>query len=219
MLKKITTLSLIILFSLTAASCKQGKTAIEIDGDKITIDEFLNYYYVQNGMLLNMTKKQITEIPEMVKANHQTLNKDRFMQFILSRKLLLTTALADKDVDQKELQSVIDLYKLQGVATFYLMKKLKGDIKVSEKEIEAVYNKYRKQFRGVPINQAEEKIKQQVFMQKCEQASAQFVQKLIAESKIKRSGFDEYLKGLTKKPVAPVKTAPTMKAIPTKTTK
>jgi len=197
-LKKITGIFLIITAVAFSFSCNKmgsGKAVVEIDNDTISMDEFKDYYYTQNKILLNMDKEQIDKLsknPAMV--NHPTVNKTKFMEFLISRKLILNKANSDTAINKDELKTIIELFKLQGVATYYLSEKLKDKIEVSDAEIENFYNKNRRLFRGVTYDEnVENKIKQQIFLQKFEQKSGEFVMNLIAESKVNKEGFKKAL--------------------------
>lgn len=194
---KLFTLLVPILIAVVFVSCgKSGDTLVVIDDDKITSDEFTNYYYTQNKILMNLDMKEIDKLandPNM--ENHPTVNKSKFMDFLVSRKLLMAKALSDPEVNKKELEAIIELTRMQGIATYYLTEKLKNDITVTDEEVNAFYNQNRNLFKGVPIDESiMGRIKQQIFMQKFERKSAEFVMNLVAESKVSRDGFKKFLK-------------------------
>ncbi len=174
------------------------ETAVEIDDEKITIGQFLDYYYTQNKILSNMTKEEIDKMAaDPAAAEHPTLSKQKFMDFLISRKLLYKKAMDDKKIDENELETVTELFRLQGIPTYYLMQKLKNDITITDQEIEKFYVENKKHFKGVPINeQVTMTIKQQLFMKKFEQKSSEFVMNLIAEAKVNREGFKNHLQAL-----------------------
>lgn len=188
----------LLIFLTIASSCNMisGEVLAEIDSDEITLDEFQSYYYTQNKVLLNLDTKEIDRLShESNMENHPTLNKSKFMDFLISRKLLYTKAMDDSSINKKELEAIIELTRLQGVATYYLSEKLKDEISVSDDEVNAFYNQNKQLFKGVPIDEGIiNKIKQQIFMQKFERKSSEFVMNLIAESKVSREGFKKYLK-------------------------
>ena len=136
---------------------------------------------------------KISEDPSM--ADHPTLNKTKFMDFIISRKLLYKKTINDESLDQEELKTIIELFKLQGVSSYYLSLKLKDKITVTDDEIDRFYKENKKIFKGVPINDdVINRIKQQIYMQKFEQESSQFIMNLLAESKVNREGFRNHIK-------------------------
>lgn len=192
-----------LLLALVIAACDQkssskssGDVAIKIDDDKITVSQFEDYYYTQNKLMLNMDRKKIDEMAKNPQAqNHPTLNKAKFADYLISRKLLYNKAMNDESLNKEELQAIVELNKYNGVATYYLLEKLKDGISVTDKEIDEFYNQNRNLFKGVAINdQIIARIRQQIFMKKFEMASNQFILNLIAESKVNREGLKKYLK-------------------------
>ena len=196
------TLFLIIMGSLltvavaTACNTGKGETLVEIDNTTIRAKDFENYYYAQNQIMLNVDREQVKELaadPSM--KNHPTLNKSRFMDNLIATKLLVSKAENDPDISQEELRTISELSRLQAVANYYRFAKLKDEIAVTDEEIDQFYEQNREHFRGVAItDEVMERIRQQIFMQKFERASSEFVMGLMAESKVSREGFREYLK-------------------------
>lgn len=196
------TLFLMIMSSLltaavaTACNSGKGETLVEIDDTKIGAKDFENYYYAQNQIMLNVDRDQVKELaadPSM--KNHPTLNKSKFMDNLVATKLLVAKAENDPDINQEELNTISELSRLQAVANYYRFAKLKDEITVTDEEIERFYEENRQHFRGVAItDEVMERIRQQIFMQKFERASSEFVMSLMAESKVNREGFREYLK-------------------------
>jgi len=200
-IKKILTVFIAMFILTSMGSCKKDNWAVKIDDDVITIDEFNNYYYTQNKIILNKSKKEIDELAkDPAYKEHPTLNKNNFMDFLISRKLLYKKALSDDSLSKDVIETVTDLFTLQGVSTYYLTEKLKDEVSVTDNEIDDFYKKNRSLFKGVPINNdIAERIKQQIFLQKFEQKSSEFVMELIAESKVVKDGFQKYMTELTKK--------------------
>ena len=187
-------------------TCKKpgDEVAVVIDNEKITIDEFNRYYYMFAKMMLNMDKKEVDRMaanPDI--ENHPTLallNRNKFMDFLISRKLLYKKAFDDGSLNKDDLKTIRELSDLQFVASYYLTQKLKDDIKVSEAEINEFYNQNRERLKGVPMNdEAISWMRNQVFMQKMEMKSNQFILDLLAEAKVNREGFKKYMKDLEKK--------------------
>jgi len=194
-MKKIVNLFFAILIASLTISCGvSGKTAVDIDGENLTIDQFNKYYYTQNKIMLNLDKEAIDKLPQAAELQYPTLNRSKFMDSIIQSKLIIHKAMKDKDIDQDELQAIIDISKLQAVSQYYLMIKLKKDIKISDEEVAATYKKYKARYKRVPIDQAEQDIKRKLFMQKFQIETGKFIQNLMAESQIKKDGFEKYLK-------------------------
>ena len=175
--------------------------AVKINDEAITIKEFYDFYYTQNKILLNMTREEIDDLADDSSIeNHPTLNKTKFMDFVVSRKLLYDKALKDKGINNEELKTIMKLFKLQGVATYYLSEKLKDEIIITDEDIDGYYKRNKSLFKGVPINdQVVTEIKQRLFMQKFEEKSSEFIMNLIAESKVEKQGFKDHLRKLSEK--------------------
>jgi len=195
---------LFIAVSLLSACKKEGdEVAVKIDNEKITIDQFNKYYYMFAKMMLNMDKKEVDKMaanPEI--ENHPTLsllNKTKFMDFFVSRKLLYIKANQDDSINKDDLNIVADLAKLQFVSSYYLGQKLKDEIKVSDEEVNNFYTKNKDKLKGVPMNdEAINWMKQQVFMEKLEIKSNQFILEILGEIKVNKEGFKKYMSKIEK---------------------
>ena len=200
---------------LTTISCgKIGSSdwAVKIDNDVISMDEFNKLYYTQNKLLLRVETDE--EVDKMA-ANAASLNpqyqqylvKSNFLDHIIAQKLLYKKALADGDINQDNLETIIEIAKMQAVATYYLGLKLKDQIGTpSEEEVEAFYNQNRRLFKGVPLNDAViDRIKQQIFMQKSQLKSNEYIMSLMAESKVNKEGFKKHMKDQKKEAKEEVK--------------
>ncbi len=186
-------LSLIIAFT---SGCKKSDWAVKIDNETISMDEFNNFYYTQNKMILNLDKADLDKLSQDPQLeNHPTINKKRFMDFIISRVLLYDRAKNDSSIDQDKLKAIIDISVMNAAATYYLTEKFKDEIVVSDAEANAFYNENRDLFKGVPIDdQIVKRIKQQIFMQKLEKKSNDYIMELIAEAKVNREGFNKSIR-------------------------
>jgi hypothetical protein len=205
---------IMICFAVTLmSSCKKegDEQAVKIDNEKISINQFNSYYYLFARMMLNMDKKDVDKMasnPEI--ENHPTLNllnKNKFMDFFVSRKLLYIKAYQDDSINKEELDRVAELAKLQFVSSYYLSQKLKDEIKVSDDEVNAFYTKNKEKLKGVPMNDdAINWMKQQIFMEKLEMKSNQFILEILGEIKVNREGFKKYMSSIekAKKDKAPV---------------
>jgi hypothetical protein len=190
---------LCVAVSLLSTCKKEGdEVAVIIDNEKISINQFNSYYYMFAKMMLNMDKKEVDKMaanPEI--ENHPTLsllNKSKFMEFFISRKLLYIKANNDDSIVKDDLKIVADLAKLQFVSSYYLGQKLKDEIKVSDEEVNAFYNRNKDKLKGVPMNdEAINWMKQQVFMEKLEVKSNQFILEILGEIKVNKEGFKKYM--------------------------
>jgi hypothetical protein len=212
---KKTVFALTIMLAIAATlltSCKKegDEVAVKIDNEKITINQFNNYYYLFAKMMLNMDKKDVDKMaanPEI--ENHPTLNllnKNKFMDFFVSRKLLYIKALQDDSINKDELNTVSELAKLQFVSSYYLSQKLKDEIKVTDEDVNNFYARNKEKLKGVPMNEeAANWMKQQVFMEKLEVKSNQFILEILGEIKVNREGFKKYMSKAAKENTAPEK--------------
>jgi ribosomal protein L12E/L44/L45/RPP1/RPP2 len=195
-----------LLFSLFLIStCKKegDEVAVKIDDEKITINQFNNYYYMFARMMLNLEKKDADKMaanPEI--ETHPTLNllnKSKFMEFFVSRKLLYIKAFQDESINKDDLKTVTELAKLQFISSYYLSQKLKDEIKVSDDDVNKFYAKNKDKLKGVPMNdEAINWMKQQIFMEKLELRSNQFILEILGEIKVNKDGFKKYMAKLQK---------------------
>jgi hypothetical protein len=190
---------LFIAVSFLSTCKKEGdEVAVIIDNKKITVNQFNNYYYMFAKMMLNMDKKEVDKMatnPEI--ENHPTLsllNKTKFMDFFVSRNLLFIKANQDDSISKDDLNTVADLAKLQFVSSYYLGQKLKDEIKVTDEEVNTFYARNKDKLKGVPMNdEAINWMKQQVFMEKLEVKSNQFILEILGEIKLNKEGFKKYI--------------------------
>ncbi len=193
--------SIVLLLSLSMLlTCKKEgeETAVKIDDEKISINQFNNYYYMFARMMLNMDKKDADRMASNPQIeNHPTmnlLNKSKFMEYFVSRKLLYIKAFKDDTINKDDLKTVSELAKLQFISTYYLSQKLKDEIKVSDEDVNTFYNKNKEKLKGVPMNdEAINWMKQQIFMEKLEVKSNQFILEILGEIKVNKDGFKKYI--------------------------
>jgi hypothetical protein len=116
------------------------------------------------------------------------------MEYFVSRKLLYIKAYKDDSINKDDLNTVSELAKLQFISSYYLSQKLKDDIKVTDEDVNNFYNKNRDQLKGVPMNDdIINRIKQQIFMEKLEIKSNQFILEILGEIKVNKDGFKKYI--------------------------
>ncbi len=203
-------LLVLMLFALllTSISCEKlgsGDWAVKIDDDKISMKEFHKFYYTQNKLTLKVDSKEEIDKYASNAANlnpqlRQFLVKSNYLDHLIAQKLLYKKALKDDEIDQDELETIIQLSTMTTVAQYYMSIKLKDQIEVTDKEVEEFYNKNRQYFKGAPLTDAViNRIKQQIFMQKASAKSNEYIMNLMAESKINKEGFKNYMKQEQKK--------------------
>ena len=199
---------IIALIVMTAAiiSCDNAGSknwAVKIDNDVISIDEFNRFYYTQNKILLNVeSNEEIDKLaaePNINPQLRQYILKANFLDHLIAQKLLYNRAVNDSSINQDELKTIVEIAKMQAVSTYYLGIKLKDKISVTDQEVEKFYNENRRLFKGVPMNDTViNRIKQQIFMQKSNMASNEYIMDLLAESKVNKEGFKNYMQSLEK---------------------
>lgn len=182
-------------------SCKKSDWAVKVADDVVTLDQFHQYYYLQNKMLMNLEKNDLDKIAfDPTMENHPTINKKRFMDFLVSRKLLFRKAKADEELDQDKLNAIIELSAMNAAATYYLTERFKDEIVVTDEEANAFYAANQDIFKGVPIDEnIIKRIKAQIFMQKLEKKSNEYIMDLMAEGGVNREGFNKYMREENKK--------------------
>ncbi|HOD15668.1 MAG TPA: hypothetical protein PK307_03410 [Spirochaetota bacterium] len=195
---------LILAVTMTTTCKKDGdELAVKIDDEKISINQFNNYYYMFAKMMLNMDKKDVDKAaanPEI--ENHPTLNilnKRKFMEFLVSRKLLYIKAFQDDSINREDLKTIEELSKIQFVSSYYLLQKLKDDIQVTDQEMNEFWNRNKDQLKGMPMNEEMEgRIRQQIFSEKLELKSNAFIIDLLGEIKVNKEGFKKYMEKIEK---------------------
>ncbi|MBP9041969.1 MAG: hypothetical protein KBG49_00620 [Spirochaetes bacterium] len=186
-----------LIFAFFSISCNKftGETAATIDGKKITIEEVNKFYYIQNKLLTNIdSNEEIDKLAENpAYANHPFLNKANFLDHFIAQKVLYEKAMEDKEINKDELKALLEMVKMQTAAQYYLSKKLKNKISVSDDEVNKIYNENRARFAGRTADESENYIKQQLFAQKSRVEADKLVREILAEHSIKKDGFKEYL--------------------------
>ncbi len=207
-IKHLLTISIITMLIIPQISCKK-EWAAKIDDDTISMEDFNKFYYLQTKMMANVeTNEEVDKLAENpAYANHPLLSKPGFLDHLIAQKVLYKKAMDDKAIDHKELDTVIEMIKIQTVAQYYLGKKLKDKITVSDEEVNAVYNENKSKFAGRTADEATAYIKQQIFAQKSKQETNKYILELLAEYKINKEGFKESQSKAEKKS-APVEVKP-----------
>lgn len=205
-IKHLLTICIITMLVFPQISCKKDWAA-KIDSETLSMEDFNKFYYLQSKMMTNMeTNEEIDKLAENpAYANHPLLSKAGFLDHIIAQKILYKKAMDDKAIDHNELDTVIEMIKIQTVAQYYLGKKLKDKITVSDEEVNAVYNQNKAKFAGRTADEATAYIKQQIFAQKSRQETNKYIMEMMGQFKINKDGFKEYQSKIAKTP-APVTT-------------
>ena len=179
---------------------------VKIENETISIDEINRYYYIFNKATYNLrTNEEVDKLASEAgnldprDTRRQYLAKNNFVDYLIAQKLVYNKAVKDPSVDKKELDAILEMSRMQAVVTFYLGQKFKDKIAVTDAEVEKFYAENKAGFRGVPLNDdVIDRIKQQIFFQKSMIASNEYIMELMAETRIKKEGFKEYLQKFEK---------------------
>ena len=183
---------IMLVFILSVNSCQKkfsGEWVAKIDGDIITIDELNTFYYAQHKSLYNITKEEIDKLASDSSSveKNPTLNKKEFLEQLVRQRLVYNKAVSEGVMKDSEVAALVQIAKEAVVVGSYVRQKFKDDIEISDEEIEKLYSKQRKKFKGVPIEQAELYIKQQIVQQKLQGKIRELVENLREERRIERN--------------------------------
>ena len=162
----------------------------KIDGKEISVKEFSKVYYVQ---IKNMYNLDTNEEVDKIAADSQQisrnpfLNRGYFLEEMIKQKIVYNQAKADKITDDADLKGIIRIQVETLALGFYAKKKFAKDLEVTPKEIEEVYMREQARFKGVPITNAEEYIKQALKSEKFQKNVTKLISDLKDEAKIEKN--------------------------------
>ena len=193
-MKLINFYSLFVLFFLIfiIVSCNKkfsGEWVAKIDRDTITLDELNTYYYAQQKSIYSISTEEIDKLaadPSSVEKN-PTLNKHEFLEQLIRQRLVYNEAIKEGLLENEEVDALVQMSKEAVVVGYYVRKKFGDEISISSDDVEKVYSKQRSKFKGVPIEQAELFIKQQLFQQKLQVKIRDLVENLKEQSRIEKN--------------------------------
>ncbi len=166
-----------------------GEWVAKINGETITQEELDNYYYAQHKSMMNLPKEEIDKLATDPSATAQNplLNKQEFLEQMIRQQLVYQEAVDEGALENDEVEALIDMTKQSVVMGWYVKDKFKDDIDISQEEIEQVYNQQRSRFQGVPAEQAELYIKQNIHQQKMQMKLREMVENLREKGKIEKN--------------------------------
>jgi hypothetical protein len=183
-------LAALTVFSFSSCGGDDNKWIAKIKGDEITLGQLNAFYYAQQKSIYNdATNADIDKRaanPEEV-AKNPTLDKKEFLENVIRQRLVYNKAMDDGIQKNKELEALIQMAKEAVVVGFYVKEKFKDQIEVSDQEIAKVYSEQKARFKGAPIDQAEQYIRQQMMQQKLQVKLRDLVESLKEEGGIKRN--------------------------------
>jgi hypothetical protein len=183
---------LVFLFTaLIIFSCSDdSKWVAKIKGGEITLGELNAMYYAQQKSMYNdATNADVDKRaanPEEV-AKNPTLDKKEFLENLIRQRLVYNKGVEEGIEKNKELESLIQMAKEAVVVGFYIKEKFKNQIEVSDQEIAKVYQEQKARFKGAPVDQVEQYIRQQMMQQKLQVKLRDLVESLKEEGGIKRN--------------------------------
>jgi hypothetical protein len=170
--------------------------AAKIDNETITMEDFNRYYYLTSKMITNVeTNEEVDKLAENpAYANHPLLSKTGFLEHLIAQKLLYKKAVEDKATDHEELNTLVELIKLQAVAQYYIEKKIKNKITVTDEEVNKIYKENTAESAEETMDEAKtnyikQKIKQEIITKKSKMETNKYIMDLLAESKVDKNGF------------------------------
>ena len=194
-IKHLLTISIMAILIIPQLSCKKEWAATIDDSTKIYMDEFNRFYYLQAKLFLNVdSNEEIDKLAEDPRFEKTMLNKNNFLEYLVAQKLLYNKAMSDKTIDKDEFNTYVEFAKMQSVNQYFLGKRFKDRITVSDEEVEAIYRERRAQFAGMNANDVTNYIRQQMTAQKLQYESGRYLQNLMDEHKINYDGLKEHLK-------------------------
>ena len=185
-----------IMFFISCDNPFSREWAAKIGSDTITIKDLNRFYYVQNRMIENTSDN--AEIDRLAKdpvyaQMHQYLNKQFFLESLINGKVVYKAAMDDSTIDKDELNTVIELSKYQVVMQYYLVKKLKSKIVVTEEEVSEYYTKYKSKLSKYTFNEATELCRKDIEQRKLYMEMNRYIEELKQKSGVNRDGFKEYM--------------------------
>ena len=190
-------ISFMILSSLIFSCGKDSKWVAKIKGDKITMGELNSSYYGQQKSIYdNLSNEEIDKLA----SNHEelqrnpTLDKREFLETLIKQRLVYNKAVDDGILKNKEVKSLIQMAQEAVVVGYYVKNKFKNQVEVTDQDISKMYADQKVRFKGVPIEQAELYIKQQLTQKKLQLKVRDLVETLKEEG-----GIEKNLDLITKK--------------------
>lgn len=192
--KMIITITVFAVCSLFATSCNSDSTGsgewiAKISGDKIDYDKFNQFYYAQQKSIYNESNENIdkrAEDPNEVQRN-PLLNKSEFLENLIRQRLVYNKAVEEGVLKSKEVEALVEMAKEAVVVGYFVKEKFQDEITITDEEVAEVYKKQKARFKGAPIDQAEQYIRQQLSQQKLQLKLREFVDALRDEEKIEKN--------------------------------
>lgn len=165
--------------------------AAKINNETISTEEFSRFYYFQCKMMADVeTDEEVDKLAENpAYANHPMFSKTGYLDHLITQKLLYKKAMEDKTIDPKELETLKEMIRIQAVAQYYLGKKLKDKITVTDDEVNKYYEENKAELQDKPEDSVKAYIKKLIYNQKSREETNKYIMNLLSESKVDKSGF------------------------------
>ncbi len=171
-------IGIFILLTTTMCSKKKKIVVANVNGDKITLDEF-------NTRFEYYLKTKYAQNPELIpKARNSFEERKAVLRDMINERLIYDEAKKMKIDQEPEVKNLIKLYTRQIIINAYIDKYLSKDINVSDAEINEFYNKNKKYFKNADPDLARKQIKYQLTLKKYDAKIAELLDKLKNKYKI-----------------------------------
>ena len=182
-----------------------GNWAVKIDNETISIDELNRSYYFLNKTNFQLrTNEEVDELARIADSldprdpRRPLLIKSNFLEYFIAQKILYKKSKNDSSLDRKELDAALEMAKMQTIAGFYVQK-FAEKMTATDAEVEDFYMRNRDRLRRAPLSdELIEQIKRQITHEKAAVAHEEYMRDLMAESRINKEGFREYMQQLNK---------------------
>ncbi|MGL4370654.1 MAG: hypothetical protein ACRCUT_13430, partial [Spirochaetota bacterium] len=170
----------------------------KIDGKKITLSEFNDLYYSQHRMVYsNKTNTDIDKLASdpVEQMRNPLLNKGEFLNQLISSRLLYNKAVSDGFTKRDDVEALCQVQYENFLSEYYFAKTAKDSVKVTDEEVAQAYQMYQAQLKAMPVDEAENRIRQQLMQQKAMMEKNRIMQEIRSEAQIDRN--DEVISGLS----------------------
>jgi hypothetical protein len=206
---------IVLVSALVFIGCKGSTWAAKIEGEVITVDELNLLYYSQHKQLLNLSKKEIDKYANDPEATDRfpTLNKRIFLDELIKQRLVYNKAVDEGYLKNDEVRAIIRIATEGAVVQSYIKDKFKDDAGITDADVEEQYRKDRNSvYKGVPIEQAENHIRQKLVMMRLQKKTMDMVENLKEVARIEKNPE------IFKKTDEPIKEEEVKKEIPSSKT-
>lgn len=174
---------------------------VKIGNEEIKLEDFNRFYYTQNKLMLNVeTNLEVDRLASDQKSLqlYPYLDRSNFLEILINGKAVYNAAVKDSSVDMNELQAVIELSKYQAVMQYYMMKKLKGKITVTDSEIDEFYESHRDDFSNYTYDESRQLIRKYLEQARMNREMMKYINEIKEREGVNREGFNNYMAGLNK---------------------